>query len=70
MGVGMASFVKGIMQLSEIEMICNHMINKVIVSCEPSHNNTIVITLEDDSLIEISGEDLSVYAELTPRYDD
>lgn len=70
MGVGMALFVRKIMQLSEIEMICNHMIGRVIVSCEALHgDSTIVITLDDDSLIEISGEELSVYGELTPRDD-
>ena len=58
------------MQLSEIETICNHMIGRVIVSCEALHgDSTIVIGLDDDSLIEISGEELSVYGELTPRDD-
>ena len=58
------------MQLSEIETICNHMIGRVIVSCEALHgDSTIVITLDDDSLIEISGEELSVYGELTPMDD-
>lgn len=70
MGVGMALFVRTIMQRSEVEIICNHMIGRVIVSCEPLHSDsTIVITLDDDSLIEISGEELSVYGELTPRDD-
>ena len=58
------------MQLSEIETICNHMIGRVIVFCEPLHgDSTIVLTLDDDSLIEISGEELSVYGELTPMDD-
>ena len=70
MGVGMALFVRTIMQRSEIEIICNHMIGRVIVSCEALHgDSTIVIGLDDDSLIEISGEELSVYGELTPRDD-
>jgi len=70
MGVGMVMFVRAIMQLSEIEMICNHMVGRMIVSCEAIHgDSTIVITLDDDSLIEISGEELSVYGELTPRDD-
>ena len=58
------------MQLSEIEMICNHMVGRMIVSCEAIHgDSTIIITLDNDSLIEISGEELSVYGELTPRDD-
>jgi hypothetical protein len=70
MGVGMALFVRTIMQRSEVEIICNHMIGRVIVSCEALHgDSTIVIGLDDDSLIEISGEELSVYGELTPRDD-
>ena len=70
MGVGMALFVRTFMQRSEVEVICNHMIGRVIVSCEALHgDSTIVITLDDDSLIEISGEELSIYGELTPRDD-
>ena len=70
MGVGMALFVRTIMQRSEVEIICNHMIGRVIVSCEALHgDSTIVIGLDDDSLIEISGEELSVYGELTPMDD-
>lgn len=70
MGVGMALFVRTIMQRSEVEVICNHMIGRVIVSCEALHgDSTIVITLDDDSLIEISGEELSIYGELTPMDD-
>ena len=70
MGVGIALFVRTVMQRSEVEIICNHMIGRVIVSCEALHgDSTIVIGLDDDSLIEISGEELSVYGELTPRDD-
>ena len=70
MGVGMALFVRTIMQRSEVEIICNHMIGRVIVSCEALHgDSTIVIGLDDDSLIEISGEELSIYGDLTPRDD-
>ena len=58
------------MQRSEVEVICNHMIGRVIVSCEALHgDSTIVITLDDDSLIEISGEELAIYGELTPMDD-
>mgnify|MGYP007073083300 FL=1 len=58
------------MQRSDVEVICNHMLGKVIVSCEALHgDSTIVIQLDDDSLIEISGEELSLYGELTPLDD-
>ena len=70
MGVGMVMFVRTIMQRSEVEVICNHMLGKTIVSCEALHgDSTIVIQLDDDSLIEISGEELSLYGELTPLDD-
>ncbi len=70
MGVGMGLFVREIMERSEVDIICNHMIGRVIVSCEALHgNSTIVITLDNDSMVEISGEELSVYGELTPRDD-
>ena len=70
MGVGMVMFVRTIMQRSEVEVICNHMLGRVIVSCEALHgDSTIVITLDDDSMVEISGEELSVYGELTPMDD-
>jgi hypothetical protein len=46
------------------------MIGRVVVSCEALHgDSTIVIGLDDDSIIEISGEELSLYGELTPRDD-
>ena len=36
------------MQRSEVEIICNHMLGRVIVSCEALHgDSTIVITLDD-----------------------
>jgi len=58
------------MERSEVEIICNHMLGKMIVSCEALHgDSTIVIQLDDDSIIEISGEELSLYGELTPRDD-
>jgi hypothetical protein len=70
MGVGMALFVRTVMQRSEVETICNHMLGKMIVSCEALHgDSTIVIQLDDDSIIEISGEELSLYGELTPLDD-
>ena len=58
------------MQRSEVEIICSHMLGRVIVSCEALHgDSTIVITLDDDSMIEISGEELAIYGELTPMDD-
>jgi len=58
------------MQRSEVEIICNHMLGRVIVSCEALHgDSTIVIGLDDDSIIEISGEELAIYGELTPMDD-
>lgn len=70
MGVGMVMFLRTIMQRSEVEIICNHMLGRVIVSREALHgDSTIVITLDDDSMIEISGEELAIYGELTPMDD-
>ena len=58
------------MQRSEVEIICNHMLGRTIVSCEALHgDSTIVIGLDDDSIIEISGEELALYVELTPMDD-
>jgi hypothetical protein len=58
------------MQRSEVEIICNHMIGRTIISCEALHgDSTIVIGLDDDSIIEISGEELALYGELTPMDD-
>ena len=58
------------MQRSDVEIICNHMLGRTIISCEALHgDSTIVITLDDDSMIEISGEELAIYGELTPMDD-
>ena len=58
------------MQRSDVEIICNHMLGRTIVSCEALHgDSTIVIGLDDDSIIEISGEELALYGELTPMDD-
>ena len=58
------------MQRSEVEIICNHMLGRTIVSCEALHgDSTIIITLDNDSVVEISGEELALYAELTPMDD-
>jgi hypothetical protein len=58
------------MQRSEVEIICNHMLGRTIVSCEALHgDSTIIITLDNDSVVEISGEELAIYGELTPMDD-
>jgi hypothetical protein len=58
------------MQRSEVEIICNHTLGRTIISCEALHgDSTIVIGLDDDSIIEISGEELALYGELTPMDD-
>ena len=58
------------MQRSDVEIICNHMLGRTIVSCEALHgDSTIVIELDNNSIIELSGEELSVYGELTPLDD-
>jgi hypothetical protein len=58
------------MQRSDVEIICNHMLGRTIVSCEALHgDSTIIITLDNDSVVEISGEELALYGELTPMDD-
>ena len=58
------------MKRSEVEIICNHMIGRTIIYCEALHgDSTIVIELDNNSIIELSGEELSVYGELTPLDD-
>jgi hypothetical protein len=58
------------MQRSDVETICNHMLGRTIVSCEALHgDSTIIITLDNDSVVEISGEELALYGELTPMDD-
>ena len=70
MGVGMVILYRKIMQRSEVEIICNHMLGRTIVSCEALHgDSTIIITLDNDSVVEISGEELALYGELTPMDD-
>jgi hypothetical protein len=46
------------------------MLGRTIVSCEALHgDSTIIITLDNDSVVEISGEELALYGELTPMDD-
>jgi hypothetical protein len=48
------------------QQIVNHMVGKTILSCELDYaDNLIIFELDDGSYIEIAGEQLSVYAEIT-----
>jgi hypothetical protein len=48
------------------QQIANHMVGKTILSCELDYaDNLIILELDDGSYIEIAGEQLSVYAEIT-----
>jgi hypothetical protein len=48
------------------QQIVNHMVGKTILSCELDYaDNLIILELDDGSYIEIAGEQLSVYAEIT-----
>jgi len=48
------------------QQIVNHMVGKTILSCELDYaDNLIILELDDGSYIEIAGEALSVYAEIT-----
>jgi len=51
------------MQRSDVEIICNHMLSKV-VSCEVDFNDQVIyLEFDDGSLVEISGDDLDIYME-------
>ena len=42
------------MQRSEVEIICNHMIGRTIISCEALHgDSTIVIELDNNSIPDL-----------------
>ena len=48
------------------QQIVNHMVGKTILSCELDYaDNLIILELDDGSYIEIAGEQLSIYAEIT-----
>ena len=52
------------------QQICDHLIGKVVVSAELDYgDNIIILELNDSSYIEISGEELSIYAELNMEDD-
>jgi hypothetical protein len=47
------------------QTICDHLIGKTVVSAELDYgDNIIILEISDGSYIEISGEELSIYAEL------
>jgi hypothetical protein len=52
------------------QQICDHLIGKTVVSAELDYgDNIIILELNDSSYIEISGEELSIYAELNMEDD-
>jgi len=51
------------------QQICDHLVGKTVVSAELDYaESTIILEISDGSYIEISGEELSIYAEL--QHDD
>jgi len=51
------------------QQICDHLIGKTVVSAELDYgDNIIILEISDGSYIEISGEELSIYAEI--QHDD
>lgn len=47
------------------QQICNHLVGKTVVSAELDYaDNIIILEIDDGSYIEISGEELSIYAEI------
>lgn len=51
------------------QQICDHLVGKTVVSAELDYaDNIIILEISDGSYIEISGEELSIYAEL--QHDD
>ena len=52
------------------QQICDHLVGKTVVSAELDYgDNIIILELNDSSYIEISGEELSIYAELNMEDD-
>ena len=48
------------------QQICDHLVGKTVVSAELDYaDNIIILEINDGSYIEISGEELSIYAELS-----
>jgi hypothetical protein len=47
------------------QQICDHLVGKTVVSAELDYaDNIIILEIDDGSYIEISGEELSIYAEI------
>ena len=47
------------------QQICNHLVGRTVVSAELDYaDNIIILEIDDGSYIEISGEQLSIYAEI------
>jgi hypothetical protein len=47
------------------QQICDNLVGKTVVSAELDYgDNIIILEMSDSSYIEISGEELSIYAEL------
>jgi len=52
------------------QQICDHLVGKTVVSAELDYaDNIIILEIDDGSYIEISGEELSIYAELQKEDD-
>ena len=52
------------------QQICDHLVGKTVVSAELDYaDNIIILEIDDGSYIEISGEQLSIYAELSHEDD-
>ena len=52
------------------QQICDHLIGKTVVSAELDYaDNILILEIDDGSYIEISGEELSIYAELNMEDD-
>ena len=52
------------------QQICDHLVGKTVVSAELDYaDNIIILEINDGSYIEISGEELSIYAELQKEDD-
>lgn len=49
-----------------IELLCNKIIGRTVVGCEVDFERQVIyLDLDDDSLVEISGDNLDVYTEFT-----
>lgn len=59
-----------IKKIMNIQALCEHIVGKMIVEAEAYYGeDVLMLTLDDGSHIEISGNGLSVYSEV-PELDD